>query len=84
MELLVTTEDLEPLPSQEISVHNKPMGLLTSSYKNVVSSNYKNLNHQSLFGKRQAIKNCFYNSNCAAEVTLKVSLFLIVFLALFS
>ncbi len=84
MELLVTTEDLDPFPKQSLSVHNKPMGLLTSNYKSIVDSNYKKSNKQTLFGKRQAIKSCFYNSQCAVEVTLKVSLFLIVFLALFS
>ncbi|PNQ75271.1 hypothetical protein C1T31_03830 [Hanstruepera neustonica] len=83
MELLVTTEDLDPFPKQSLSIHNKPMGLLTSNYKSVVNSNYRNLDEKSLFVKRQSIKGCFYNTNCAAEVTLKVSLFLVIFLIMY-
>ena len=84
MELVLTKQEVEPFPlkKQEV-VHDKPMGFLTSNYKSVVTSNYRNLNRQSLFSKRENAKSYFYNSQCAAEVTLKVSLFLAILLAFF-
>ena len=85
MELVLTNQEIEPLPiSEHEIIHNKPMGFLTSNYKACTSIDSLNYSDHTLFGKRQNIKSCFYNSQCAAEVTLKVSLFLIVFLAMFS
>jgi hypothetical protein len=85
MELVLTQQNAEPFPINKFnSIHNKPLGLLTSEYKAVAKSNYHNFNKQSLFGMRQAVKSQFYNSTCVAEVTLKLSLFLILFLMIFS
>ena len=85
MELVLTHQEIEPLPIITVNnIHNKPMGLLTSEYKAVAKSKYSKLNRQSLFGIRQAVKSRFYNSHCVAEVTIKISLFLIIFLAMFA
>lgn len=80
MELLLKVDDLEPLPNPKSNIHNKPMGLLTSKYKEIVNSNFKNSNEHSLFGNRQIIKRSFYRSSSFASAACKLSLFLLVFL----
>lgn len=83
MELVFTVEDLEPEP-RVIRKQIKPEGLLNSNYKSVVKQNLKNASSQSLFGIRQRLKSgqFLFTSNIATA--LRVSAFMLVFIAIFS
>jgi len=81
MKLVFTSQELEPFPKHYEGPVNKPLGFLTSEYKQIVKRNFNNINSPSLFGVRQRIKRLQYRTNSGIETILKVSLFLIVFLA---
>lgn len=76
MELLITSQDLEPLPDPKVSFHNKPLGLLNSNYQTIAKDNFNNLKTPSLFNIKQRIKSRNYNTCCNVETILKVSIFL--------
>ncbi len=78
MELVITSQDLEPLPKQNEELIYKPLGFLTSNYKQMVRSNFNKVNSHSIFGIRQRIKSRRFSSNSSIETILKVSLFLTV------
>ena len=84
MELLLTEQDLEPLPEpKEFVQHVKPEGILNSNYKKLT----KNLSHmtsQSLFGIRQRLKSSQYRFTSGAETILKVSVFTTIIITIFS
>ncbi|MCF7560968.1 hypothetical protein L3X39_10005 [Sabulilitoribacter multivorans] len=84
MELVLTKEDLEPLPKQKEDLISEPSGFLNSYYKNIVSENYKKLNTTSIFAFKQRIKRKCYTRNCMAETTLKLSIFLVAILLIFN
>jgi len=77
MELVITSQDLEPLPKKKEALVNKPLGFLTSNYKQIVINNLNTSNSHSLFGIRQHVKNRQFCANCTAETILKVSIFLV-------
>ncbi|MFD2822991.1 hypothetical protein ACFS5M_04880 [Lacinutrix iliipiscaria] len=80
MELLITSQDLEPLPKYNEDQVNQPLGFLNSNYQQIVRHTYNKMNSGSVFGIRQRLKSKQYNSCCSIETTLKVSLFLVIFL----
>ncbi|WP_142785383.1 hypothetical protein [Changchengzhania lutea] len=85
MELLLTTEDLEPLPEPCVFVdHVKPEGILNSSYKTIVKANFKNTSSESIFGIRQRLKSAQYQFTSSIETVLKVSLFATIIMIIFS
>lgn len=77
MELVITPQDLEPLPKQEISTVTKPLGFLTSQYKKGVKSNFFSSKKTSLFGIKQRLKSKNYSTCCSVGTVLKVSVFVI-------
>ncbi len=85
MELVLTTQDLEPLPKQElVTVNLENAGLLNSNYKRISRNNYSNINSQSVFGVKQLVKSRKYRFTSSIETVLKVSLFAIVMIITFS
>tara|TARA_R110000868_G_scaffold150151_9_gene373112 strand:+ start:1274 stop:1528 length:255 start_codon:yes stop_codon:yes gene_type:complete len=84
MELVLTIEDLEPLPKQQEDLIVKPLGFLNSKYKNVVNESLNNASSKSIYGIRQRIKSRSYTTTCVAETTLRLSVFLTVILLIFN
>ena len=84
MELVITTQDLKPLPKQNEEFVNKPLGFLNSNYQQVVRSNFNKVNSHSIFGIRQRIKSRQFNSTSSIGTILKVSLFIVFFLFVLS
>lgn len=84
MELVLTSEDLEPLPKHKTDFITKPSGFLNSQYKSVVNKNFNSMSSKSIFGIRQRIKNRNYSRISIAENTLKLSVFLTVILLIFN
>ena len=80
MELVITTQDLEPLPQKENDAVNRPLGFLNSNYQQVVKSNFSKMNSNSIFGIKQRLKSRQFNTSCSVETILKVSLFFVAFL----
>ncbi|WP_452219527.1 hypothetical protein [Lacinutrix salivirga] len=78
MELVITPQDLEPLPIQEIDTVTQPLGFLTSQYKEEVKHNFFNAKKTSLFGIKQRIKSKSYATCCSMSTLLKVTLFVIL------
>ncbi len=84
MELVLTTQDLEPLPKKNEDLISKPSGFLTSQYKAVVKQNYSKQKSTSIFGVKQLIKSRSYSTNSIVGTTLKLSLFLITLVLIFN
>lgn len=84
MDLVLTSKKLGRLTKQKEDYINQPSGFLNSQYKSVVERSYKRQNKTSIFGIRQRIKSKSYATSCVAETTLKLSLFLVVMLMIFS
>ncbi len=85
MELLLTDQDLEPLPEPNtFSQHAKPEGILNSNYKKLVKRNLSNITSQSLFGMKQRLKSSRYRFTSGAETILKVSAFATIIITIFS
>ncbi|GAA4268183.1 hypothetical protein [Hyunsoonleella aestuarii] len=78
MELVLSSENVEPLPRQKEDLIVKPSNFLNSSYKNVVESNYSKMNSNSLFGIRQSVKSHFFVSSSVAATAIKLSVFLTI------
>lgn len=79
MELVLTQQDIEPLPKQKI----KPFvflneGLLNSNYKKETNENFFHSNPKSIFGIKQRIKSKQYQFTSSIETILKLSVFVIV------
>ncbi len=77
MELLVTSQDIEPLPETGLSVHNGPSGILNSKYKAIVKKNFSSLRKPSLFSIKQRLKSKQYSTCCSMGAILKISLFVV-------
>lgn len=78
MELVLTHQDLEPLPRQK----KEPFiftneGLLTSTYKEETRNNFFHSNPKSIFGTKQRIKSFQYQFTSHIETILKLSVFAI-------
>jgi hypothetical protein len=84
MELVLSSENVEPLPSQKEDLIIKPSNFLNSSYKNIVKQNYMKQNSSSVFGIRQRVKSHHFSSPSTTETTLKLSLFLTLILLIFN
>lgn len=85
MELLLTEQDLEPLPEfNEFVQHVKPEGILNSNYKKLIRKNLNNRASQSLFGIKQRLKSRQYRFTSGAETLLKVSAFTTIIITIFS
>lgn len=84
MELVLTTEDLEPLPEQQEAIIVKPSGFLNSEYKSVVNDSLNNTSSKSIYGIKQRIKNRQYQFTSAIETVLKVSTFMVIIMIIFS
>ena len=85
MELVLTTEDLEPLPSKQKDLITEYSGFLNSEYKSVVSDSLNNVSAKSIFGIRQSIKSRNYIvASSIAETTLKLSVFLTAIVLIFN
>jgi hypothetical protein len=84
MELVITSQNSEPLHNQNEELINKHLGFLTSSYKKVVCDNFNSVNSHSLFGIRNRIKSRQLSSNSSIAIVLKVLLFLALFFATMS
>ncbi|MDO6595295.1 hypothetical protein Q4512_00120 [Oceanihabitans sp. 2_MG-2023] len=80
MELVFTTQDLEPLPKLENDIVTQPLGFLNSNYQKIVKSNFERANANSIFGIKQRLKSRQFNTTCSIETVLKVSLFFVAFL----
>ena len=84
MELVLTTEDLGPLLKQEKDLITEPSGFLNSEYKSAVNDSLNNISSKSIFGIRQRIKSSQYQLTSNIETIIKVSVFTIIILAVFS
>ncbi|MGA1226746.1 MAG: hypothetical protein ACO3VF_05805 [Tamlana sp.] len=82
MELVLTSEDLEPLLKQKKELICEPLSFLTSEYKSAISEGLKKPSSNSIFGIRQRIKNS--TTCCGIGVALKLSLFLTVIILIFN
>jgi len=79
MELVVTSQELEPSPILRLETEFvRPEGLLNSNYKSVVNYNLHNVNSKSTFGIKQSLKGRQYNFTSSIETLLKLSVFTIV------
>ena len=67
----------------EENMHYKPLGFLNSEFKSVASKNFKNLNSNSIFGKKQIIKNRLDQVNSGFEFALRAVVFIIIFSFIF-
>ncbi|WP_303317056.1 hypothetical protein Q4Q34_02840 [Flavivirga abyssicola] len=85
MELLLTEQDLEPLPEPKGYVqHAEPEGILNSNYKKLVTKNLSNITSQSLFGIKQRLKSSRCRFTSGAETILKVSAYTTIIIAIFA
>ena len=77
MELVVTSQELEPLPLGGFAPGLiRPEGLLNSNYKSVAESNESNTQSSSIFGIKQRVKNrLYYNFTSSIATILKLSVF---------
>lgn len=84
MELVLSTQELEPESDPRSFTHNRPLGILNSNYQNIVKHNFTNQNKPSLFSTKQRLKSSRYNICSGVETTLKVSIFFIALLLAFN
>jgi len=78
MELVLTQQELEPLPKQKRETFVfKNEGLLTSSYKKGIRNNFFHSSPKSVFGIKQRIKSKQYQFTSSIETILKLSVFVI-------
>lgn len=81
MEITITQADSDVISRPHINdIQNKPSGILNSEYKNVATNNFKNLNSNSIFGKKQLAKSYLYSVNSGIEFAIKASVFIGLFL----
>ncbi|ULC60431.1 hypothetical protein MBM09_05445 [Flaviramulus sp. BrNp1-15] len=84
MELVLTTQDLQPLPEPIVlEKYIKPEGILNSNYKVIAKENLKNTTSKSIFAIKQRIKSRQYQITSGIETALKVSVFALIFLIIF-
>lgn len=79
MELLLTSQDLDPLPKRKLySELTRPGGLLNSNYKAIVRRNFSHANSTSIFGIKQREKIRQYQFTSSIDTILKLCVFIIV------
>jgi hypothetical protein len=78
MELVLTQQDIEPLPRKKRETYTfKNEGLLSSTYKEQTCKNFFHSNPDSVFGVKQNIKSKQYQFTSSVETILKLSIFVI-------
>lgn len=82
MELVLTTEDLEPFKQQEDLI-TEPSGFLNSEYKSVVNESLKHVSSKSVFGTRQRIKNRQYQFTSSITTVIRTVTLTFIILAIF-
>lgn len=83
MSLVITPANFESFPAREENIKiERPEGLLTSNYKSVAASNFKNFRSQSIFGIRQGIKSRQIRYTSSIDTILKLSVFAVVLTAI--
>jgi hypothetical protein len=81
---IVLTQNFESLPEPiGLSEITKPEGILNSNYQQIVRSNYNTTATHSLFGIRRRIKRRRYQMTPSIDTILKLSVFVIVLVAIF-
>ncbi|MCK5402291.1 MAG: hypothetical protein KAJ28_11715 [Flavobacteriaceae bacterium] len=81
MELVLTLQDIEPLPKQKKEPFIfKNEGLLNSNYKEETSENFFHSNPKSIFGIKQSVKHRQYQLTSSIETILKLSVFVVALL----
>lgn len=76
MELVITSQELEPLPARVYTTEFvRPEGLLNSNYKSVVKCNLSNTKSNSIFGIKQRVKSRQYQFTSSIATVLKLSVF---------
>ena len=78
MELVLTQQDIEPLPRKKRETFTfKNEGLLSSTYKQETCKNFFHSNPKSVFGVKQYIKSKQYQFTSSIATILKLSVFVI-------
>ncbi|NNE30975.1 MAG: hypothetical protein HKN40_01265 [Winogradskyella sp.] len=80
---LVLNQELEYVPEPIEVLRFKNRGLLNSNYKSLVKQNFSRSKSKSIFGIRQRLKSTQFNTINHTAVILKISVFAILFVALF-
>ena len=85
MELVLSHQEFEPLPKQKIApfIFNNE-GILNSAYKKETQNNFFHSNPKSVFGAKQGIKSFQYEYTSGVGALLKLSVFAIAVIAVFS
>jgi hypothetical protein len=79
MELVLTHQDIEPLPKQKREQFIfKNEGLLSSIYKQETCDNFFHSNPKSIFGIKQSVKSNRYQFTSYMDTILKLSVFAVV------
>ena len=79
MELVLTHQDIEPLPKQKREQFIfKNEGLLSSTYKKETCDNFFHSNPKSIFGIKQSVKSKRYQFTSHVDTILKLSVFAVV------
>lgn len=85
MELVLTHQNIEPLPKRKReSFIFKNEGLLSSTYKQETCNNFFHSSPKSIFGIKQSVKSKQYQFTSSIETVLKLSVFLTIFFIIFS
>lgn len=85
MELVLTNEDLEPLPSKrDVVSHIKPEGILNSNFKSIADKNFDNKNASLIYGVKNRVKSSQYLFTSGIGTALKLSVFAVTLLVIFS
>ena len=78
MELVLTQQNIEPLPIQKReSFTFKNEGILSSTYKQETCKNFFHSSPKSIFGIKQRIKSKRYQITSNIDTVLKLSIFVI-------
>ncbi|MFT4610901.1 MAG: hypothetical protein ACJA1H_000334 [Glaciecola sp.] len=76
MELVITSQQLEPLPILRLETEFvRPEGLLNSNYQSVVNYNLHHTTSTSIFGIKQRLKGRRYQLTSNIDTLLKLSVF---------
>ena len=85
MELVVSRQGIErAFEPKKVEEYIKPEGILNSNYQIIAKSNLENIEANSIFGIKQRIKSYHYRTTSSIETILKVSIFMILYLVIFS
>ncbi|MDG5490102.1 hypothetical protein [Psychroserpens sp. SPM9] len=84
MELVLTSQKLEPSPKRRLETEFiEPGGLLNSSYKSVARCQKHHANSTSISGIKQRIKSRQYQFTSSIDTLLKLSVFATVLALIF-